>query len=110
MCGEEIRNVLAENIKLLRAQQKLSQADLAYKAEISIPFLSSIERGTKWPYPETLAKLSTALGTSVSSLFLQGSEQSELDKNTISVTLIEKILTAQQKAVENVCKEYFSGK
>ena len=58
MCGEEIRNALAENIKLLRAQQKLSQADLAYKAEISIPFLSSIERGTKWPYLETLAKLS----------------------------------------------------
>jgi transcriptional regulator with XRE-family HTH domain len=34
---------------------------LAEKADISIPFLSEIERGNKWPYPDTLSKLAKAL-------------------------------------------------
>ena len=40
---------------------RLSQADLAYEANISIPFLSDIGRGNKWPHPDTLASIATAL-------------------------------------------------
>jgi transcriptional regulator with XRE-family HTH domain len=39
----------------------MSQAALAEKAEISIPFLSDIERGNKWPYMDTLIRLAAAL-------------------------------------------------
>ena len=34
---------------------------MAYEANISIPFLSDIERGNKWPHPDTLASIATAL-------------------------------------------------
>ena len=43
MTGEEVRQTLAKNIKKLRAQKGFSQAQLAEKADISLPFMSSIE-------------------------------------------------------------------
>lgn len=39
-------------------------------ADISVPFLSDIERGNKWPHPETRSKLSSSLGICVYELFL----------------------------------------
>ena len=43
--------------------------ELAEKADISMNFLSEIERGLKWPYPETLQNLAEALGVEVFELF-----------------------------------------
>jgi len=61
MEGKDLRAILSSNIKLYRGHHGWSQADLAEKANISITFLSSIERGIKWPYPDTLIKLAKAL-------------------------------------------------
>ena len=60
MTGSDIRKLLSQNIKYFREVRRLSQADLAYEANISIPFLSDIERGNKWPHPDTLASIATA--------------------------------------------------
>jgi transcriptional regulator with XRE-family HTH domain len=49
MTGTDLRRILSKNIKLLRGQRSLSQIELAEKADISIPFLSNIERQNKWP-------------------------------------------------------------
>ena len=56
MDGLDVRNTLSLNVKKLRENRRLSQADLAFDAGISIPFLSDIERGNKWPSPDTLGK------------------------------------------------------
>jgi len=69
MDGQAIKDTLGRNIKLLRARRGLSQAGLAEKAEISIPFLSAIERGIKYPLPDILSRIATALGVAVSELF-----------------------------------------
>ena len=47
MDGLDVRNTLSLNVKKLRENRRLSQADLAFDAGISIPFLSDIERGNK---------------------------------------------------------------
>jgi transcriptional regulator with XRE-family HTH domain len=47
----------------------MSQADLAEKADISIPFISEIERGNHWPQPDNLAKIALALDVEVYTLF-----------------------------------------
>jgi transcriptional regulator with XRE-family HTH domain len=70
MTGTDLRQILSKNIKLLRKQRSLSQIELAEKADISIPFLSNIERGNKWPHPDTLTKLAEALGVEVYALFI----------------------------------------
>ena len=61
MKGEELRLVLAENIKLYRGRRNWSQAVLSEKAGLSIVYLSDIERGNKWPYLDTLVKIAQAL-------------------------------------------------
>ena len=69
MDGNEVRALLSQNIKQFRIHRELSQADLAENANISIPFLSEIERGNKWPHPDTLAKIADGLGVTVYDLF-----------------------------------------
>jgi transcriptional regulator with XRE-family HTH domain len=71
MDGQTIKDTLGKNIKLLRARRGLSQADLSEKADISINFLSNIERGLKFPQPDMLSKLANALGVEVNKLFLE---------------------------------------
>jgi len=67
--GTDLKDILGRNIRFFRAHRQLSQADLAEKANISITFLSNIERGNKWPYPETLSHLAESLQVDVYELF-----------------------------------------
>jgi transcriptional regulator with XRE-family HTH domain len=69
MVGQDIKDTLGKNIKIFRARRGLSQADLSEKADISIPFLSNIERGIKYPQPDMLAKIANSLGVEVNELF-----------------------------------------
>jgi transcriptional regulator with XRE-family HTH domain len=69
MDGNMVRALLSQNIKQFRVHRELSQADLAENAGISIPFLSEIERGNKWPHPDTLAKIADGLNVAVYDLF-----------------------------------------
>jgi transcriptional regulator with XRE-family HTH domain len=62
---KEVRAVLAKNLKLYRGLRAMSQAALAEEAGISIPFLSDIERGNKWPYMDTLIHIAKALKVDV---------------------------------------------
>lgn len=106
MEGIEVRKLLAENIKRLRNNLKMSQADLAFDAEISIPFLSDIERANKWPHPDTLAKIATVLKVQVYELFFSDTNSS--NKEIIYCKkIISDILAAQKRATETVYNNYF---
>jgi len=63
--------------------RSISQADLAEKAEISVIFLSNIERGVKFPKPEVMARIANALEVEVFELF-KVDLVPENDKETIS--------------------------
>jgi transcriptional regulator with XRE-family HTH domain len=71
MDGQTIKDTLGKNIRLLRARRGFSQAGLSEEADISINFLSNIERGIKFPQPDMLSKLANALGVEVNKLFLE---------------------------------------
>jgi transcriptional regulator with XRE-family HTH domain len=61
MTEHELRKILSTNLKRYRSYRKFSQAELAEKLGISIPFLSDVENGRKWVSPITLVKFATAL-------------------------------------------------
>jgi len=61
MTESELRAILSANLKRYRNYRKLSQAELAEKLEISIPFLSDVENGRKWVSPASLVKIADAL-------------------------------------------------
>ncbi|MDR0313743.1 MAG: helix-turn-helix domain-containing protein [Treponema sp.] len=69
MDGQAIKAILGKNIKFLRSRKKLTQAVLAERANISIIFLSSIERGTKYPKAEILARIASVLEVEAFELF-----------------------------------------
>jgi len=71
MGGKEIRAIFGKNVRIFRNRRNWSQADLAEYANISINFLGDIERGNKWPHPETLTKLAAALEIRVFELFVE---------------------------------------
>jgi transcriptional regulator with XRE-family HTH domain len=69
MRENDVRKTISDNIRLYRSRLALSQAVLAEKADISIAFLSNIERGNKWPHPDTLFRIAGALNVEVYELF-----------------------------------------
>jgi transcriptional regulator with XRE-family HTH domain len=104
MNGQAIKGVLGKNIKFLRSQKDFTQAILAEKADISIIFLSSIERGTKYPKPAILTRIAKALGVEIFELFkgdLVPSDSKEMMRQ-----LSEDIAKKINAAVAEVFKQY----
>ncbi len=69
--GQDVRELLGKRIQFYRKQRQLSQATLAEKANISITFLSKIERGIKYPTSETISGITNGLGVELCDLFRQ---------------------------------------
>jgi transcriptional regulator with XRE-family HTH domain len=104
MDGQAIKDTLGKNIKILRARRGLSQADLAEKADISIPFLSNIERGIKYPQPDMLSKIVNAFGVEVNELFTTNLETGE--GSELLTHLSEDITKNVNSAMAEVFKRY----
>jgi transcriptional regulator with XRE-family HTH domain len=118
MKGADLRHILSKNLKLLRSQRSLSQMELAEKADISIPFLSNIERSNKWPYPDTLTKLAEALNVEVFMLF-QENMPSRPDnvrdilarfKKDMGLSLHKTVSTAIDSSLEAIASHYIEEK
>jgi transcriptional regulator with XRE-family HTH domain len=116
MDGQEIKTSLEKNIKFLRTQRQFSQALLAEKAEISITFLSNIERGLKYPKPAVLSKIAKSLTVEVHELFKINSELNFLpiivpnDHKKLllrlSKVMTRKVNNAVNNAMEGVFKDF----
>ena len=109
MAREKIRAVLGENLRKFRNRRDWSQMELAEKADISMNFLSEIERGNKWPYPDTLQNLAAALDVEVFELFKDEAIAGNNDKgymNRYSNDISIAVEQAVKKAVHLVKKQY----
>jgi transcriptional regulator with XRE-family HTH domain len=65
---ENVRAILARNLRLARAEAKISQEDLADRSGIDRTYVSGIERAVRNPTIEILARLAKALRTTASEL------------------------------------------
>jgi len=116
MEGQEIKTVLGKNIKIVRNSRRYSQALLAEKADISITFLSNIERGLKFPKPAILAQIAKSLEVEVYELFKSNSapniapivvrndRKKMLDR--LSKVMTRKVNIAVNNAMEGVFKDF----
>jgi len=66
---DNIRDILARNIKENRRKNGLSQDKLAEKAGISTPFVAMIEVSRKFPTPDVLDRIAAALNIKTWQLF-----------------------------------------
>jgi len=98
MVERELKKTLGKNIKFFRFRRQFSQADLAEKANISITFLSNIERGNNFPQAGTLCSLAQALDVQVWELFKGAGSGHEPDSivDRISEDFIRQVNLAMQ--------------
>ena len=117
MDGQEIKTVLGKNIKLIRNYRQYSQALLAEKTDISITFLSNIERGLKYPKPAVLAQIADSLIVEVHELFkmnfdlkfvpVVATDDRKKIINRLSKIMTTKVNDAVNKALNNSMKKVF---
>ncbi|MCL2441783.1 MAG: helix-turn-helix domain-containing protein [Treponema sp.] len=114
MDGKELRVVFGKNVKLYRSRRSWSQADLAEYANISINFLGDIERGKKWPHPDTLSKIADALEIKIFELFMEENTGINPETQTImnrfvkdvSLTINKSLSQSVNQSIENIIKQY----
>ena len=71
---EDVRAILARNIKAARKLLDLSQEELADRAEIDRTYISGIERQVRNPTITVVAKFAEALGTTTADLLRDESQ------------------------------------
>lgn len=63
-----LKDNVTRNLRAIRQKKKLSQQALAAKTELSLSYISEIERGNREPPLHTLEKLAAGLGCSPAAL------------------------------------------
>ena len=99
-----LKEILGEKVKYFRLRRQFSQANLAEKANISITFLSNIERGNNYPQAGTLCNIANALGIEVWELFKNDDTFNE--QNAIIDRISEDFTKHVTIALETVHKKY----
>ena len=100
-----LRVILGNNLKRYRKSRSFTQAGLAEKINISIPFLSDIENGKKWISPHTLAKITEILD--IEAYELLKPEKTLPDKATnIILKYTSDVYGEMGKVLEKLCAEY----
>ncbi len=80
---ENLKTVYTTNLKQLRTEKGLSQAELSEKVHITEKFYSDIETGRKWGSFETIVDLANAFEVEPYELFLpSGAVISHNEKRT----------------------------
>ncbi len=70
---------LGSRIKRIRIGQHLTQDQLAEKADISVSFLSMIERGQRFPHLKTLSALAASLNVGLDNLLRADNGRGDVD-------------------------------
>lgn len=99
MTQDDVRKILASNIRKRRKELGITQIKLAELADISEPYMNDIERCQTWVSDKTLAKLAWALNLDLYELFLKNNaENDEIEKEANNEK--EKYLLFQQQKQE----------
>lgn len=99
--GDAVKSLLGGNIRLFREAEGYSQEELAEKAEISPPYLGAIERGEKWPGPETLWGIASGLKVNIYDLMKPENTVSR-DLNRLAKKMINEIQGSVNRAVRAI--------
>ena len=101
----EIRTRVAENIRSIRKQKKLTQFQLAEKSNLSEATIKSIELAHSYPEEKTLSQITEALEIDVAKLFLPIGESFKKNKEN-SAKLKSAIANDVRNYVNEILKEF----
>ena len=99
--------VVGKNIKRIRKNQKRTQEDLAFDAEISVKMLSEYENGKRDMSSQVLFKIADALMVSVDELVperLKRLEEETSPEEEVLLTMFRKMNTADREMLLGMAK------
>jgi len=101
-----LREVVRGRIKAFRREKGLTQEELCERAEISVDAVNRIENGTRVPTIDTLEKIATGLGVSLTDLLQMPSAKPTKVAAPVRrvVTLIENEPAEIQQGVEEIVR------
>lgn len=99
MTSDDIQTRLGENVKRIRKEQKLTQFQLAEKADLSEETVKNIELSRCWTSDKNLAKLTKALQVDIHCLFLPVC--TSFNKDSEDSTVIKKAIAENLKNYVN---------
>jgi transcriptional regulator with XRE-family HTH domain len=92
-----IKDKIGARIASLRKARRMTQEQLAAKMEISIPYLSSIERGRENPTLNTLINLARCLDLDLSEMFSHIEIEDPLQRKVVISSLLSNAEDEQLK-------------
>jgi transcriptional regulator with XRE-family HTH domain len=107
---DDLRCILSDNIKNARKRLGLTQYRLSIIADLSVPYMTDIERCRTWVSDKTLKKLATALRMKPYQLLLPDSggespKEPEDDVKDGGIGFISDEITAQKKAIKRFVED-----
>lgn len=75
--------VFSKNIKLIRKEEGLTQEQLAEKSELTVKYISHLERGLSFPSAESLDKIASALKVPVFRLFFPEGQRNIVPRDVL---------------------------
>ncbi|MBL4538705.1 MAG: helix-turn-helix transcriptional regulator [Oceanicaulis sp.] len=93
----DLKTVVGQNLRLLRARANLNQAELADRVDRSVNMIGKIERGEIAPSFDTIERLCTDLGAVPAELFLtDGASLEELEGRFAAIFSITRRLNDRE--------------
>lgn len=93
-----LRQVIGNVFRRIRLERGITLRELAELAQVSVPYLSEIERGRKEPSSEILAAICRALGLDLADLL----DEVQFDLAAARTGVPQRLETASIQVVESV--------
>lgn len=97
-------NIIGERLKKARTQRGLTQEKLAEKMDVSIAFLSRIERGSSHISLKRLSQVCDILGITEGSILNGSSSNSEVYLTSEFDELLKNVSSEKQKLIYKIAK------
>lgn len=105
MTSNDIKTRLGENVKRIRKEQKLTQFQLAEKADLSEETIKNIELSRCWTSDKNLAKLTKALQVDIHCLFMpvcSSFDEDSEDSFIIKKAIVENLKNYIDSVLDNI--------
>lgn len=88
---------IGQRIHVIRKAQKLTQAELAERANLSVPYISHIENGIKQASLQTVVNIAEALGCTVDKLLYDSRQDRRIDWQPELAELLSDCTASEQQ-------------
>lgn len=104
-----VQTLVSQNIKTHRMRRDLTQSELARATGLSQSFLVQLEKGTRFPSPESIERICIVLEIEPFELFLEKSAGSGVIRETGCHGMAIRLQERLAETIQEVLEESFHG-